>query len=234
LWLVLLAALPWWLGLPLLLALAAILWVPAERLGAQTGRIRAALRWGLPGVLFAGQRALGGGALAWTMALLGALAGYTLLAGLEAWLDRDRRRRPPAAPPVPEWPGLAMASIGPAAAIIELQSPQWRQAEAAFDDVRGGQVHWQAQGANGGRYRFADGTILDGAGARCCFSPDGRWFAAGGGCDTTLWDRDRGRIHRIRGWRLWGWHEGQPWLSRDDSTPPRALKDALELADPDG
>ena len=83
-----LAALPWWLGLPLLLAIAAALVAAGERLHAGAPWLRLGLRWGLPGVSFAVQRALGGDAFAWAMALLGALVGYTLLAGLEAWLDR--------------------------------------------------------------------------------------------------------------------------------------------------
>jgi hypothetical protein len=82
-WLALLALLPWWLGLPLLLALAAVVTLLQYRLaGEHAALIRRALRWGLPGVLFALQRALGGDAFAWGAALMGDLAGYTLLVWL--------------------------------------------------------------------------------------------------------------------------------------------------------
>ncbi|MES1153933.1 MAG: hypothetical protein ABUL45_03305, partial [Rhodanobacter sp.] len=53
-WLALLALLPWWLGLPLLLALAAVVAMLQHRLADEhIALIRCALRWGLPGVLFA-------------------------------------------------------------------------------------------------------------------------------------------------------------------------------------
>lgn len=231
LWLVLLALLPWWLGVPLLLALASILLVSIERLGAQAWMVRAALRWGLPGMLLALPRALGGDVMAWGVALLGVLVGYTLLAGLEAWLDRDRRRASPSSGPVPEWPELALAPAGPGAAIIELQPPRWRQPDATFDDGRGDRVQWRADGPRGGHYRFADGTILDDASGRCCFSPHGRWFAVATAHGLMLWDRDHGGIHRLRGWQLWGWQGDQPWLSRGDTTPPQLLKDVLGQID---
>ena len=64
LWLLALAVLPWWLGLPLLFAIAAVLLFAAERSEGYARALRLALRWGLPGVLFALQRALGSDAFA--------------------------------------------------------------------------------------------------------------------------------------------------------------------------
>lgn len=225
LWLLLLALLPWWLGLPLLLAIAAALMVSAERLGAHACLLRRGLRWGLAAVLFALQRALGGDAFAWGAALLAALAGYTLLAGLEAWLDRDRRRAADYLPEhAAEWPQLALAPVGPAAAIIELQPPRWRDAGAGVVDPGGRAVDYRSHA-----YRFADGLVLDRAGPDCCFSPDGNWFAAGparaGG--LVLCDRAGHRVHRLRGWQLYGWHTAQPWLVRDGRSAPLPLKDVL-------
>jgi len=93
LWVLLLALLPWWLGLPLLLALVAAALLLQHRLAPRhAALVRRALRWGLAGWLLALPRALGGGVPGWGAALLGALAGYTLLAGLEVWLQRDQRR----------------------------------------------------------------------------------------------------------------------------------------------
>lgn len=132
-WLLALAWLPWWLGLPLLLGIAATLAIASERLGTRAADLRDALRWGLPGVLFAVQRGFGGTVLAWGVALLGALAGFTLLAGLEAWLDRNQRRTaiPADAPAQRDWPEMAFASLRPSAAIIELTWPDWIEFDRA-------------------------------------------------------------------------------------------------------
>ncbi|MGB5939462.1 MAG: hypothetical protein WBG81_08535 [Rhodanobacter sp.] len=221
-WPILLALLPWWLGLPLLLALAAVVALLPHRLGGeQAALIRRALRWGLPGVLFALQRALGGDVLAWGAALLGALAGYTLLAGLDAWLDRELRRAP--AVPSAEWPELAMAPIGPAAEIIELQPPAWIVAGELADPLDGRVVY------HGGGYSFEAGPRIDGVDAQAAFSPCGRWFAArlGGDRGVLLWDRQRQRQHRLRGWQLGGWYRGEPWLARRDDDMPLALSAVL-------
>lgn len=229
-WLAWLMVVPWWLGLPLLLALTATLLISVDRLGAQAQTLRAGLRWSLPGVLFALQRGLGGDALAWGVALLGALAGFTLLAGLEAWLDRGLHRPSiEASSAMPEWRELALASIGPAAAIIELQPPQWLDAAPELADPRGGMVHWQASASHAGRYRFADGTEVDGVEARCAFSPEGRWFAAplAHARGTVLHDREHDQTYRLHGWELCGWHPTQPWLQRNEHEAPMGLKDVL-------
>jgi hypothetical protein len=229
-WLAWLAMVPWWLGLPLLVSMVAALLIPTQRLTVQVPVLRLALRWGLPGVLFALQRALGGDALAWGMALLGALAGFTLLAGLEAWLDRGQYRRSiELSSATPEWRELALAPIGPSAAIIELQPPEWFDAGDPIVDPRGGAVAWQGDDSHGGSHRFADGSIVDAADPRCSFSPDGRWFAATlpHARGIVLLDRDHGRQHRLRGWQLYGWHPSQPWLQRSEYEAPLGLKDVL-------
>lgn len=223
-WLLVLALLPWWLGLPLLFALAAVAALLQPRLaGEHVALIRRGLRWGLPGALFALQRALGGDALAWGVALLGALAGYTLLAGLEAWLDRDLRRAPPA-PESAEWPELAMAPIGPAAEIIELQPPLWQRFDDGVIDPLATRVDYR-----GSSCFFDDGHEIPDVGSPAAFSPAGRWFAArtARGRGIVLWDRERDRRHRLRGWQLCGWYREQPWLTRHDDDMPRPLATLL-------
>lgn len=231
-WLVLLGWLPWWLGLPLLLALVAIALLLQHRLALEhIELIRRGLRWGLPGVLFALQRALGGDAFAWGAALLGALAGYTLLAGLDAWLSRDRHGPPAsAAAASAEWPELAMAPIGPVAEIIELQLPVWQQAADGIVDPRDGRVDYRDGGCD-----FADGRMIADAGPLVGFSPAGRWFVARMGNDggIVLWDRQRDRQHRLRGWQLGGWYREQPWLIRRDGDMPLALSAVLGHDDED-
>ena len=234
-WVALLALLPWWLGLPLLLTLVAALLLLQHRLAVEHASLcRQGLRWGMPGMLFALQRGLGGDAFAWGAALLGALVGYTLLAGLEAWLDRDLRR---VSPPVvaissasAEWPELALAPIGPIAQIIELQPPVWQLTGTEHIDPRGGGVIHRD-----GSYRFADGSGLDGVGADAGFSPGGRWFAlrADNGHGIVLWDRERDQRHHLRGWQLCGWYREQPWLARRDGEMPLALSAVLGHDDED-
>jgi hypothetical protein len=216
-WLLALAVLPWWLGLPLLLAIVAVLLFAAERLEGHAPLLRRALRWGLPGVLFSVQRALGGDALAWAMALPGALVGFTLLAGLEAWLDRGRREKV-AQPELRDWPSLAFAPIGPQAAVVELTPPQW--AEQTCLDPRGNEARWEA-----GRFVLADGAAVERVQARASFSPDGRWFVACASHGIVLLDRDRRRSYRLRGWELCGWHDG-PWLARGTG-PAMAWREVL-------
>ena len=227
-WMMLLAFLPWWLGLPLLLALAAALLLLQHRPSVEHAQLfRRGLHWGLPGALFALQRGLGGNVLAWGVALLGALAGYTLLAGLEAWLDRDLRRAPAAAASA-QWPELAMAPIGPPAEIIELQPPVWQSVADNFADPRAGRVNYLNDG-----YRFTDGTSIDGVGPNASFSPQARWFAArmNGDRGTVLWDRQRNQLHRLRGWQLVGWHQEQPWLARREGDMPLALQAVVQEQD---
>lgn len=238
-WAVSLALSPWWIGFPLLLAMAAVLLFLEHRLASEHRLILGhGLRWGLPGALFALQLAIGGNLIAWVIALLGMLAGYTLLAGLEAWLDRDQRRARAAsasaksAPPSAsddEWPTLALAPIGPVAEIIELQLPVWQAGvdQAGVDrimDPRGGYVDYRD-----GAYHFDDGTQVDGGEWLLAFSPAGRWFAACIDRDrgVVLRDRKRGKEHRLRGWRLAGWHREQAWLVRREGDMPQALRAVL-------
>jgi len=215
-WLLALAVLPWWLGLPLLLSIAAVLLFATDRLEGHAPLLRQALRWGLPGVLFALQRGLGGDAFAWAMALLGALAGFTLLAGLEAWLDRGRREKV-VQPELRDWPSLALAPIGPGAVVVELAPPAW--SEGTCPDPRGGEARWEV-----GRFVLAGATV-DRVQARGSFSPDGRWFVAGTSRGLVLLDRDHERTYRLRGWELCGWHEG-PWLARE-AGPAMAWREVI-------
>lgn len=222
-WLLLLTCLPWWLDLPLLLACAlALLWRTGQ-LAAHTPWLRRGLRWGLPGLLLAVLRAFGADALAWLLTLLAALAGFSLLMLLENWLDRGRPREPsPAA--TDEWPELALAPIGPAAAIIELQPPQWCALADGFADPLGGELRWRDA-----VLQLADGSRFDGVEPRCDFAADGRWLALSltGQRGLLLLDRRHDRRYRLRGWQLAGWHEGQPWLSRDEEHAPLAITHVL-------
>ena len=227
-WAALLALAPWWIGFPLLLSMAAILLLLEHRLaGEHRWLLLHGLSWGLPGVLFALQRALGGNVFAWVIALLGMLTGYTLLAGLEAWLERDARRASAAEAaekPIADWPQLALAPIGPSAEIIELTLPQWCNGAESIDDPHGGRALYRD-----GAYKFDDGTQIDGVSACALFSPGGRWFVARLRTDRgiVLRDRSGGALHRLRGWQLDGWYRDQPWLVRREGDQPLALHAVL-------
>ena len=58
---------------------------------------------------------------------------------------------------------------------------------------------------------------------------DGRWLVLPLTAQRglLLLDRRRDRRHRLRGWQLAGWHEGQPWLSRDEEHVPLAIAHVL-------
>ncbi len=231
-WTVLLALFPWWLGLAALCLLAAGTMYGAHRSASLRDISLSGLKWGLPGVLFAAQRALGGDVLAWGAALLGALLGFSLVALLESFLPR-RAGHVTAPSPSPAWRDIAMAAIGPPARIIELAPVTWQDAAVSLSDPRGQVVAYEAASAEEGRYRFADGSTQERLGARCAFSPQGRWFVAGlsGERGDVLFDRDRGRMHRLRGWQLCGWDDGDgPWLERPVDGVPVALHEAQRQA----
>ncbi|WP_238481163.1 hypothetical protein [Dyella telluris] len=228
-WTCVVALLPWWLGLPLVLLAVAGAVLFDRRIAHYAELCRRALRWGLPGLLFAVQRALGGDLIAWGAALLGALVGFSLVVLMESLLDH-RVRRVPSGPPSPEWSELAMAPVGPPAQIIELARAHWREAGEAFDSAAG-QARFESTGNGRGRFVFEQGMVIDKASPHYCFSPGGRWFAANlpGGRGEVLWDRQSGRMHRMPGWQLSGWEGERPWLARGVDGVPMPLHEALGL-----
>lgn len=227
-WTGLLGLLPWWAGAPVLVALVLGAVYFDKRSALRAELCRRGLRWGLPGVLFAVQRALGGDLIAWGAALLGALVGFSLVVLLESLLDR-RVRRAPAEAVTPEWRELALAPIGPAAHIMELAPVEWREVFGTFHDPQGQPVRYESLGEGSGRYVFAQGYAIEQASARCCFGPTGRWFAASlpEGQGDILWDRQGNRLHRLAGWVLYGWEGEQPWLTQGDDGAPAPLHEVL-------
>ncbi len=227
-WTCLLGLCPWWMGLPLLLLLAVGAIALARRVVPYALLCRRGLHWGLPGWLFAVQRALGGDLVAWGAALLGALVGFSLLALMESLLDR-RVRRAPFASPALDWQDMALAPMGPPARIIELSLAAWCEAGDGLTDPCGELVRYETCGSGEGRYLFAQGRVIDKASPRCCFGPGGRWFVASlpEGRGGTLWDRQADRLHRLSGWELCGWEGEQPWLARSPDGVPTSLHEVL-------
>jgi hypothetical protein len=223
-WTLLLASMPWWFGLPLLLGLAAIQATPLPRWHRHGWIIRLALRWGLAGLLAASYRALEQHPSALVLTLLAALAGFSLLVLLESWQDHKTLRSPAIAAATPEWSELALAPVGPAAAIIELQAPIWLELDSASDDVPDG-VSW----IDGGCCQLGKQTRIDHIEPRVSVAPGQGWLAwpITSGRGVVLYDRVHERQYRLRGWQLYGWHADQAWLSRGEDQPPLALSHVL-------
>ena len=223
-WALLLACLPWWVGLPLLVGFAATQAAQLPRLHRYVGILRSALRWGLVGVLVAGYRAIDGHALALTLMLLAALVGFSLLVLLESWQDRKPLRNAAIAAASPEWHDMALAPIGPAAAIIELQPPVWFDLDSSADGVPI-DVTWTAER----NCRIGARARIEHIEPRICMAPGQDWLALPITADhgVVLYDRVHDRQYRLRGWQLYGWGAGEAWLSRSDDQPPLALSHVL-------
>ena len=223
-WMLVLAAVPWWTGLPLLLGFAAIRASRLPRLQRYDGRLGHALRWGLAGGLIAGLRTIDDYRLGLIGIALAALAGFSLLAALESWLARKSRRSTVAAAPIPEWRELALAPIGPAGTMIELQAPTWvaldEGAADVPDDVRMDGASSCAVGAL---------TRIDNVQSQLCVAPGLRWLAwpMAARRGLVLYDRNHDKQYRLRGWQLYGWHAEEAWLSRSEEQPPLALSHVL-------
>lgn len=219
-WMVLLACLPWWTGLPLLLALAAIKLARWPYLQPYGDILRRALRWGLAGLLIASYLAFDRRALGLILTMLAALAGFSLLVLLESWQDRRSQRNAVLAADSPEWREMALAPIGPADTLIELQPPTWLPLGDGATDVRMIDAHRCCIGAD---------VRIDNIEPQLSMAPGLQWMAmpmtAWRG--VVLYDRDHNKQYRLRGWQLYGWHVGEAWLSHGDDQPPLALSHVL-------
>lgn len=224
-WVVLLALLPWWLDLLVMLGLVACVIHLAHRSASQSDACRSALRWGLAGFLFAVQRALGGDLLAWGAALLGALVGFSLVALFESFLFR--RGQPVRNAASPEWKDMAMAPVGPPAHIIELEPVRWFEAGDTLVEASGASFRFETRRSNSGTYRFDSGRQLDGLSPRYALGQ--RWFVAdmAQGEGNVLLNLSTGRAHHLRHWHLCGWEGDTPWLSRDPDGLPVSLHEVL-------
>jgi hypothetical protein len=223
-WALLLALLPWWIGVPLLFALAIAQWAHVPRLQHYSGVIRRALRWGFMGVLIASYRAFGGHALGLTFTLLVALVGFSLFVLLESLQNRKPLRNAAMAAESPEWREIAMAPVGPSAAAIEVEPPTWMvPIDPSFD------ANFYVERLAGHSYRVGKDTKIHHVEPQMSLSKGQGWSAwpmtAGRG--VVLYDRARDKSFRLRGWQLFGWCGDEAWLTRGDDQPPLALSHVL-------
>jgi hypothetical protein len=225
-WMLLLACLPWWIDLSLLLGCAAVQAVHLPRLHRYQRILRSALRWGFAGLLIATYRALDVHALALTLTLLVALVGFSLLVLFESWQDRKPLRNKAMAAALPEWREMAMSATGPAAEVIELQPPVWLPLADSAEAASMG-VSWIPEG----RCRIGADGFVDHVEPTISIAPGQGWlaFPVAPGRGVVLYDCATHRQYRLRGWQLYGWHAGEAWLSRSEDQPPIALSHVLGL-----
>jgi hypothetical protein len=215
---------PWWVDLPLLLALATAQLAQAPRLHRYGGIIRSALRWGLVGLLIASYRAWGGEVLGLTLTLLAALIGFSLLVLLESWQDHKPQHSAAIAATLPEWNDMALAPIGPSATIIELESPTWvmlaGSTTGAPADIALVTEHSCRIGAS---------TLVNDVEPQISVSPGQGWiaFPVTARRGVVLYDRAHDRQYRLRGWQLYGWHDEEAWLTRSEDQAPLAISHVL-------
>lgn len=223
-WTLLLACMPWWIGVPLLLALAMAPLTHVPPLQHYSGLIRHALRWGLVGVLIASYRAFGGHALGLTYTLLAALVGFSLLVCLESWQKRKPLRDAALAAESPEWREMALAPVGPSAVLIEIDPPAWKALGDPSIDAR-----FRIERIADDSYRVGNETKIHHVEPRICVSTAQGWIAwpmtAGRG--IVLYDHARDKTVRLRGWQLFGWRGDEAWLTRGDDQAPLALSHVL-------
>ncbi|RUL71467.1 hypothetical protein [Dyella choica] len=224
-WTLLLAWMPWWAGLPLLLVLAAVQLMQLPRLQRHNGMFRRALRWGFAGALIAGFGAFDNHGLGLTLTAVAALAGFSLLVLLESWQDHKPQRSAAIAAASPEWSELALAPIGPSGTLIELQAPRWIALDGTATNIPEDVAMTDACSCRVGAV-----TSIENVEPRVSVAPDRRWLAwpmeAWRG--VVLYDRAHDKQYRLRGWQLYGWQAGEAWLSRNEEQPPLALSHVLE------
>ncbi|WP_188793054.1 hypothetical protein [Dyella nitratireducens] len=223
-WAVLLGLMPWWAGLPLLSGLAAIQAIQLPRLQRYHGFLRYALRWGLAGLLVAAYLAFDNHRLGLTLTALAALAGFSVLVLLESWQDHKPRRSAAIAAASPDWKELALAPIGPADTLIELQAPYWIALDGTSPDAPADVTMVGAHSC-----RIGVDARIDHVEPQVSIAPGARWLAwpMAAWRGVVLYDRAHDKPYRLRDWQLYGWHADEAWLSRDEEQPPLALSHVL-------
>jgi len=235
-WIALLAHLPWWIGLGVLLALdAATVWSRRRAFGTADQWLLFYGALGLIGLALSLAQAIGG-VWGWAIAAVAAVAGFAWKLYLMQRFDLPRGVSKQA-----DVPSLALASAQ-ATPRRETETPtsvtpvHWRQAgEAATREER--EAIWQRGepvyqvngeirfGPSTGDYLWPDGSVVIAqAGSGYAISDDGHWFVASspvghpGRCDY-LYDRARRLLYRLPAWELRGWSERGPWLAEPGKPP---------------
>ena len=226
-WVALLAYLPWWSVLALLLALDAMsVWCGRRALGTADQWLVFYGALGLIGLAISLARAIGESWWAWLIGIAIAGVGFVWKLYLMQRFDLPRRTSTTEA--------AKTGSVAPPKETIEpasLQPVYWLDADEASTRA-GREAIWQRGepvylvngeirfGPATGDYLWPDGAAVTGqAGGSYAVSDDGRWFVASspvgypGSCDY-LYDRTSRLMYELPSWEIRGWSEHGPWLGK--------------------
>ena len=224
-WIALLAFLPWWSVLALLLALDAIsVWCRRRELGTTDQWLVFYGALGLIGLAISLAQAIGASWWAWLIGITVAGVGFVWKLYLMQRFDLPRS--------APATEAVKAESVAPPMEVTEpasLLPVHWLDADEA-NTRAGREAIWQRGepvyvvngeirfGPPTGDYLWPDGAAVMGwAGSRYAVSDDGRWFVASspvghpGSCDY-LYDRTSRLIYELPSWEIRGWSEHGPWL----------------------
>lgn len=230
-WIALLAFLPWWSVLALLLALDAIsVWCRRRELGTTDQWLVFYGALGLIGLAISLAQAIGASWWAWLIGITVAGVGFVWKLYLMQRFDLPRS--------APATEAVKAESVAPPMEVTEpasLLPVHWLDADEA-NTRAGREAIWQRGepvyvvngeirfGPPTGDYLWPDGTAVMGwAGSRYAVSDDGRWFVASspvghpGSCDY-LYDRTSRLIYELPSWEIRGWSEHGPWLAKPRKT----------------
>jgi hypothetical protein len=236
-WIGLLAYLPWWSVLALLLTLdAACVWCSRRTLGTADQWLLFYGALGLAGLAISLAQAHGGSLWGWLIGVAAACIGFVWKLYLMQRFDLPRRASKTAvaeAEPIAAPPIAAPIEITEPASLLPVH---WREAEEA-NTRAAREAIWQRGepvyvingeirfGPATGDYLWPDGAAVMGwAGSRYAMSDDGRWFVAAPPvahreiCDA-LYDRTSRLVYDLRSWEIHGWSEQGPWLARPGEAP---------------
>lgn len=231
-WIALLAYLPWWGALALLLTLdAASVWCGRRALGTADQWLVFYGALGLIGLAISLAQAIGGSLWAWLIGVVVGCVGFGWKLYLMQRFDLPRSTSK-----------TGVAKPEPVASRMETTEPasmlpvSWRSANEARTRAEREAI-WQRGepvylvngeirfGPPTGDYLWPDGAaVIAWAGSRYAVSDDGRWFVASspighpGSCDY-LYDRTSRLLYELPSWEIRGWGEHGPWLAESGKAP---------------
>jgi len=231
-WIALLAYLPWWIVLALLLTLdAASIWCGRRALGTIDQWLVFYGALGLIGLAISLAWAIGGSLWAWLAGIAAACAGFGWKLYLMQRFDLPRSasktnvaKPEPAALPMQATEPVSMLPViwrsADEARTRAEREAIWQRGEPVY--LVNGEIRF---GPPTGDYLWSDGTaVIAWAGSRYAVSDDGRWFVASGpvghpgSCDY-LYDRTSRLVYELPSWEIRGWGEHGPWLAEPGKAP---------------
>lgn len=230
-WIAVLAALPWWIVVALLLTL------DAASIGGSRRVLGMVDQWllfygalGLIGLAISLAHAIGGSLWGWLAGFAIACVGFGWKLYLMQRFDLPRSAsktkvvEPGAVvPPMQTTEPVAMLPVSwrgadEARTRVDREAI-WQRGEPVY--LVNGEIRF---GPPTGDYLWSDGAVVIAwAGSRYAVSDDGRWFVASapvghpGSCDY-LYDRTSRLVYELPSWEIRGWDVRGPWLAEPGKT----------------